>query len=262
MLPKFYLQFLFKKLARPALPIFTGTLLAIFLFSTLSSFPDGQLHLKFYLSSDLGFFNRSVDVGILTHPDSDHAAGLIGVLSRFRVSNIIYNSEGETQTFLSFKEAVERQKKNGAKVYTVKSGDRVKIGDISVNFLWPISAAGSSRTNDLSIVSLVKFKDFEVLLPGDQEVMEAEKMLAAVDVPAVEVLKVAHHGSKNGLSRRILERLKPQLAIISAGKNNRYGHPHGQVLELLKEFTVRILRTDEEGTVEVASDGQSFWLTK
>src|SRR3989338_3438230 len=168
MLLKFYLQFLFKKLARPALPIFTGTLLAIFLFSILYSFPDGQLHVKFYdvgqgdatfirtakgssilidggpdnksldyLSSDLGFFNRSVDVVILTHPDSDHAAGLIGVLRRFRVSNIIYNSEGETQTFLSFKEAVERQKKNGAKVYTVKSGDRVKIGDISVNFLWP-----------------------------------------------------------------------------------------------------------------------------
>ena len=291
----YYFQFLIKKTWKPVIPIFTGTLLSIFLIGSLNVFPDGNLHLKVYdvgqgdslfiktpkgstvlidggpddqvmksLSWDLGFFNRTIDVVILTHPHADHVTGLTDVLKRFKVRRIIFDSPGESLTFKAFISEVERQRKAGAEVYTVKSGDRIRLGETSLDILWPPTGelSASANPNDLSIVSLLKFRDFEALLPGDQEVSEAEKMLYSVEVPNIEVLKVAHHGSKNGLSRKILSLLRPEIAIISVGKNNRYGHPSPQTLKLLADFGSKLLRTDLNGTVEVITDGTKVWLKR
>lgn len=290
---RYYFQFLIKKTWRPIIPIFTGTLLAVFLIGSLNVFPDGNLHLKIYdvgqgdsifiktpkgstvlidggpddqvlknLSWDLGFFNRTIDVMILTHPHADHVTGLTDVLKRFNVRRIIFDSPGESLTFKAFVRETERQKKAGAEVYTVKSGDRVKLGETSLDILWPevVESSTSANPNDLSIVALLRFRDFEALLPGDQEVGEAEKMLATVKVPAVEVLKVAHHGSKNGVSRKILSLLRPKISIISAGKNNKYGHPSPQTVKMLQDFGSKLLRTDLNGTVEIITDGSKIWL--
>jgi len=289
----YYFQFLIKKTWKPVIPIFTGTLLSIFLIGSLNVFPDGNLHLKVYdvgqgdslfiktpkgstvlidggpddqvmksLSWDLGFFNRTIDVVILTHPHADHVTGLTDVLKRFKVRRIIFDSPGESLTFKAFISEVERQRKAGAEVYTVKSGDRIRLGETSLDILWPPTGelSASANPNDLSIVSLLKFRDFEALLPGDQEVSEAEKMLYSVEVPDIEVLKVAHHGSKNGLSQKILSALRPEIAIISVGKNNRYGHPSPQTVKMLQDFGSKLLRTDLNGTVEVITDGTQVWL--
>ncbi len=290
---RYYFQFLIKKTWKPVIPIFTGTLLAVFLIGSLNVFPDGNLHLKFYdvgqgdslfiktpkgstvlidggpddqvmksLSWDLGFFNRTIDVMILTHPHADHVTGLTAVLKRFNVRRIIFDSPGESLTFKAFISEVERQKKAGAEVYSVKSGDRIRLGETSLDILWPkvTESSTSANPNNLSIVSLLKFRDFEALLTGDQEVAEAEKMLYSVAVPNIEVLKVAHHGSKNGLSAKILSALRPEVAIISVGKNNRYGHPSPQTLKLIADFGSKLLRTDLNGTVEVITDGTKVWL--
>ena len=85
-------------------------------------------------------------------------------------------------------------------------------------------------------------------------------MLALSDSRRVNYLKVPHHGSKNGLTKELLETIKPEVAVISVGKNNSYGHPHEETLKLLRDKDIKILRTDEKGDIEVVNDGKKWWI--
>ncbi len=295
MKPVFYFQFLFRKISRPAIPVFTGTLLAVFLFRSIISLPDGRLHLKFYdvgqgdavfirtpggnqilvdggpdgrvlekLYADMPFFDRTIELIVLTHPHADHVGGLVEVLRRFKAKHIVYNAAAyESGVYRQFLSQVEEQAGNGAVVHHLGKDQRISLGDVSLEVLWPpleSTASTAANPNNLSLVSELRFKDFEVFLPGDQEQNEAARMLENVKIGSVEVLKVAHHGSKNGLNEQLLEVLKPQLAVISAGANNKYGHPHQQTLDRLRDGGIKVLRTDVDGTIEIVSDGQKFWL--
>ncbi len=113
--------------------------------------------------------------------------------------------------------------------------------------------------NGFSIVQRISYGDFDALFTGDIGPPVAE-MVAGSDGVGVEILKVPHHGSKNGLTQGLLDAARPKLAVISVGKKNRYGHPHKETIQLLSNAAIKLLRTDLDGEIEVVTDGKRWWI--
>jgi competence protein ComEC len=230
------------------------------------------------LSHNLPFWDRKIEAIVLTHPDADHLTGLIDVIKRYSVSQFVVNSiMVDSSGFREFREAVLEE---GTKIYSPQAGDKIRVGPMGFAVLWPKkklgnasiwqdqklaendnlanadilgSATYSGETNDTSIVLKLSYGDFDALLTGDISTKVDEQL----DVSPVEVLKVPHHGSKYSTSEGLLEKLKPSLAIISVGKNS-FGHPTSETLERLRARDIKILRTDQAGTIEIISDGKNW----
>jgi len=117
--------------------------------------------------------------------------------------------------------------------------------------------------NDFSVVTILRFGEFDALLTGDisQEISDviAEQLMVSAS-RTIDYLKVPHHGSKNGLTQKLLDASNPEVAVISSRKNNSYGHPHEETLKLLRDKGTKLLRTDEMGDVGVESDGKKVWV--
>jgi competence protein ComEC len=223
------------------------------------------------LGKNLPFWDRKIEVVALTHPQADHMTGLIEVVKRYEVGEMMAPwVVNETPEFWELRRRVMEK---GIKVKELVKGDELRVGGMRLKVLWPetrggnelawgggseAEVLGASYPGDVNEVSLVlegSFGKFDWLLTGD--VSEKEEGLMEVD--EVEVLKVAHHGSRYSTSEGFLEKVKPELAVISVGERNRFGHPTATVLERLVETGAKVLRTDEEGTVVIASDDQRWW---
>jgi competence protein ComEC len=219
------------------------------------------------LSSYMPFWDRTIEVVILTHPDRDHMAGLIDVFKRYTVKNYVENyTETSKVEYQVLKSLVGG---SGARVVTAREGTRIGIGKIYLDILNGYEDNGvekkvisDSETNDLSLVTLLKYNKFEALLTGDAPSGVLENLYLYGYLPeAVNYIKISHHGSKTGLTRALLELIKPEVAIISVGKNG-YGHPADEIVNLLEEKKVGIFRTDLNGNVEIVSDGNTWWREK
>lgn len=237
------------------------------------------------LSDHLPFWDRKIELLILTNPDRDHYGGMIEVFRRYKVESFVSPGiKKEDASFIILEQEAAREK---AAISSLITGQDIKIGGISLQTLWPTSAyllqetseemlhpggvtkVLGSRTpqkadsvNQTSLVFKLTHGEFDVLLTGDiappatdELVSLARGRLAKLEV---EVLKVPHHGSKNGLTESLLDAAKPRLAVVSVGKNNRYGHPHEEVIKLLKDRAVKILRTDIDGEIEIVTDGKKW----
>ena len=225
------------------------------------------------LSSHLPFWDRQIELVVATHPEYDHLTGLVSVIQRYRILQIVSNSLlAESGVFQKFRaEVVSRQ----IPVHSPKAGEEIKIGGIKLKILYPPEKLGeeivwktlvqpkvlglstyTGNFNKTAIVTLLEFGDFQTLLTGDVGVEEEAKILPALS--EVEVLKVAHHGSKYSTSESLLAATRPKLAVISVGANNRYGHPASEVLERLRAVGAKIRRTDLEGEIELVSDGENW----
>ena len=193
-----------------------------------------------------------------THPDADHATGLIDVIERYVVTQFLINSKGkDSGTFKAFKQAVLTE---GSSVYFPKKGDQVNLGPLRMVFLWPegqdqvLGASTIEReANETSVVFTLAFGRFEALFPGDI----SSAIEALIDFPDVDLLKLSHHGSKYSTSQEFLEESEPEMAIISVGKNS-FGHPTKEVINRLEKEGIKLLRTDQEGEIEIISDGQTW----
>lgn len=223
------------------------------------------------LGNHLPFWDKDLEMVILTHPEADHLNGIISVIDRYSVRQIIGNSlVSSSGTFSKFREEVIREK---IPVYSPKYGDKIKIGKLTFQILWPreklgdelvwqskadsqVLGAYAGSFNETSVVSLLEYGQFQTLLTGDIGFKEEQSFLA--DLGGADVLKVGHHGSKYSTSKDLLEKLKPALAVISVGLKNNYGHPSKEVLERLKEAGAKVWRTDLDGEVEVVSDGERW----
>ncbi|MBI2622413.1 hypothetical protein HYW66_02160, partial [Candidatus Microgenomates bacterium] len=145
------------------------------------------------------------------------------------------------------------------KVIKTAAGDRIKTGEgLALTTLWPPAEFSASDPNDLSVVLLLDFSSLDVLLTGDANIQTGFYNNVGQEI---DILKVAHHGSRTGTDEEFLDKVRPRLAVISVGKNNSYGHPHSEAMKILRDKDIKILRTDEDGEVEVVSDGQS-WSVK
>jgi competence protein ComEC len=205
---------------------------------------------------------KRLDAVALTHAHQDHIGGLAAVLENFRVGQLWIGRETETPALARLKEeAAER----GVLIRHELRGQSFLWDGVRVDFLWPQISPGevaaSAKNND-SLVMRLQYKERSLLLPGDAEKAAEYTMLSESGGAGLQadVLKVGHHGSKNSTMPEFLESVGPKIAIISAGEENPYGHPSGELLERLETRGVRILRTDREGEVSVVTDGERIWV--
>lgn len=207
------------------------------------------------------FWDRRIELVILTHPEDDHLAGLIGVVRRYKLDLYAeYNQEIGTELAEVLKKEVGGR---GVKTLNLTSGTKLRLGKIYLDILHPdigYQPSAISDTNDLSIVFLLKYGGFKALFTGDISPAVSDQLSVISSVQRIDYVKIPHHGSKNGISQKLLEATKPKVAIISVGKNNPYGHPHQEILKILKDSGVKILRTDKMGDVEIESDGKKFFV--
>jgi len=216
------------------------------------------------------FWDRRLEAVVMTHADADHATGLIEVFRRYEVNSFIANEfKHGTQVFSLLLDEVQKEE---VEVINPMAGMSMLIGLMHLDIVWPLPehdrfaanvlAAQDPPTspNDLSAVFVLRYGDFDALLTGDIGPKTANKLAISGAIGDVEYLKVPHHGSKNGLTLDLLDKAMPEVAVISAGRRNRFGHPHGEIIKMLENGKVRILRTDEAGDVVVASDGNRLWV--
>ena len=213
----------------------------------------------FALGERLPFWDRSLDLVVLTHPQEDHLVGLVGVLERYRVGQILDSGEEcAIEACQRFWELVEAKEIPYRKA---EAGMQVELGDgVRIEVFHPppgLLRGTGSDVNNNSVVLKVTMGQASLLLTGDIE-EEGETALLASGQPLRSlVLKAPHHGAAASLTPRFLREVSPQLVIISVGENT-FGHPAPETLAKLSGLTT--LRTDEEGTIEVVTDGERYWV--
>jgi len=211
------------------------------------------------LAADMPFYDRTIDLVIATHPDSDHIAGLVDVLNRYHVNTILLPRVGKKSVL--FDRFLEAIRKNGASVREGAGPQTIMLDQgISFTVLNPRKGETYSQTNDFGIAGLLRYGKLNVVLTADITGEREEAMMPFLPSP-VDILKVAHHGSKYSSSLPFLRHILPHLAVISVGKNNRYGHPTPEALARLARVGAHIWRTDQGGDLRVFSDGKSYWTT-
>jgi competence protein ComEC len=213
--------------------------------------PDGKKVME-KLGEYVPFWDRNIEVVIATHPDEDHISGLTDVMENYNVGEVIDNDvNSDTQIYKKFKDTIQQK---GIGEIEGKSGMDINIGEnIKMKILSPDGTQDKNNpkdTNLSSIVAKLTYGDKSFLFTGDFPT-EGEPMLISKNLDLhSEILKVAHHGSKYATSDEFLSAVKPEEAVISVGKNNRYGHPAQEVLDRLTSHKIKIIRTDEKGDIE------------
>lgn len=218
--------------------------------------PDSSVLQK--LSDQMPFYDRSLDLIILSHPEKDHLFGLLEVLKRYKVENILWT--GVVRDTAEWREWQSAIKKEGAEIKIVKAGQRIILQEenpkIYIDVLYPFENLEGKEvkdSNSTSIVARLTIGEKSFLFTGDIGKVDEEKLLDKnIDS---DILKVAHHGSKYSSSEEFLKKVSPDIAVIQVGKNN-YGHPAPGVLASLEKFGIKVLRTDINGDIKFTSDGK------
>jgi len=219
------------------------------------------------LSNHTPFWERKISLAILTHPHNDHFAGFNQVLKRYEVS--VFGMEKLENKTQGYKRLVQDINNNNIKINYLFAEDSFKTEDgLKIYIMAPNESflAKTSPNNIIgetkefsSLITKISYGSFHVILTGDSQVEELKEAVDSHNLSSVDVLQVPHHGSKTGLNSKILEVIKPKIAVISVGADNRYGHPTFYILNLLKDLSIKTYRTDLEGDVEIVSDRNS-WL--
>lgn len=222
--------------------------------------PDPDLLLR-RLGERLPFWQRDVDIMLLTHPHEDHVAGLVPVLERFDVRRVL--DPGREYANPSYARFASLAAVEGPGVYQLaRAGQQFLLGSAELRILYPSAADAAAPlpeddVNNASVVAVLRSGGFSALLEGDAEAPVEAMLLDRGLVPDIDLLKVGHHGSESSSTPAFLAAARPEIALISCGVDNDYGHPHAITLEHLAEIPGLIVhRTDLEGTVEVSVDAR------
>ncbi|MEK7579843.1 MAG: ComEC/Rec2 family competence protein [Patescibacteria group bacterium] len=211
--------------------------------------PDNSIVKK--LPKAMSFWDRTIDLVILTHPDKDHIAGLLEVLKRYQVKGIVETGvKCEKPECLVWENLKNREE---AVIVSPKLGDSITLDEnTKILILHPfekVSGEYFSKANNTSIVAKLTYGEHKFLFTGDIEKQVEEKLvLAGVDIDS-DYLKTPHHGSKTSSTEIFLDAVSPLAAFISLGLDNSYGHPHREVTERLENKDIKYYRTDASGTI-------------
>ncbi len=271
-------------------------LVVVLIWSAVGTLPDGKLHLyvldvgqgdalllrtpggrvilvdggpdPLILTSHLGrilpFWQRRIDLVVATHGDSDHLSGLVPVVERYRVGHVMEPADMGANALIDQWHASLQAA--DVEVIPAAHGQRVHFGeDIILEVLHPPANAtrtGESDDNKNSVVLRIRMGRCALLLTGDIDTQTEERLLDRGLLSQATLLKVSHHGAGDSTSARFLSVVKPKIAVISVGEDNRFNHPSDRVLQELQTMDCDVLRTDLHGTIEYVTDGKQSWIKR
>ena len=196
-----------------------------------------------------------IDYVLISHFDTDHCGGILTIMEKVKVKNIIISEQAEhSENYERFKKLMIHKK---IRLIEVKKGDKIKIGRYSeFKILFPTSRLLSENPlNNNSIVAQFNYNNFKMLFTGDIEKLAEQQILKAEKAEIrADILKVAHHGSKTSSIPEFIKAVKPKIALIGVGKNNTFGHPNKQTIKNLENIKCRIYRTDIQGEIIIKID--------
>jgi len=262
----------------------------VLVWAAVASLPDGRLHVSFLdvgqgdailiqtpaghrllidggpspaallaaLGRYLPFWDRRIDMVMLSHPHDDHVRGLLSVLDRYHVRQVLVSDVSHHSSV--YQQWRQQLSEKSIPLLAVQYPLRVDFGDGPTMEVLPPDTNYYDNLDETSLVARLSWDRASFLLTGD---LEADGLLEFRDTGwslACTVLKVPHHGSDEAVNERLLAMAHPDLAIISVGADNRFGHPAGETLACLEQAGIRVLRTDQAGTVEVTTDGERYWV--
>jgi len=210
------------------------------------------------VSQYLPFYDREIELIVLTHPHADHLVGLVEVLKRYKVDKILLTKvKNGDSGYSEFLNLIEEKK---VPYDIAKEKIDYNLGEnFDLDILYPFESIEGKEYEDLnetSIVAKLSFDNVSFLFTGDAN-QEVEKKLLSSDLKS-NVLKVGHHGSKYSSSLDFLKAVNPKYAIIQSGKENKFGHPHLITLRHLENLRVEILRNDEKGDIVCERRGENL----
>ena len=221
------------------------------------------------LGQEMPFWDRTIDLIILTHPEHDHIAGFLEVLKSYRVENILYTGiVRDTFEYKEWQKLIEQERiEDAAQIKIAKAGQRISFAETVpvpyIEILYPfenLQAQEVKNSNNTSIITKLVFGENSFLFTGDAyQSVERELFKKGVDINS-DVLKVGHHGSKTSSAEDFIVEVSPQIAVISSGKDNSYGHPNSETLATLEKYGTYILRTDINNDIKILCDSQSLKL--
>lgn len=200
---------------------------------------------------------KKFDYIIATHPHEDHIGNMDKILDKYTVSNFYAPKKLSNTTY--FKSMVKSLKRKNLKINIANSDKTIDLGlNCYGKFLAPKNTT-YDNINNYSAVLKICYKDSIFIFTGDAECLSEDEILDKYKNLQCDVLKLGHHGSSTSTSDNFLDQLSPKIAIISCGKNNRYGHPSKKTIKKLKKRKIRTYRTDIDGTIILTSDGKNIY---
>ena len=221
---------------------------------------------KYIITPYLKYYGiTKIDYCIITHSDSDHVSGIIEILEqkygdKIEIDNFLLQDPDDTLKDDTYKQILQLAGNNCKKVSYIKRFDMIKDGKLNLVCVHPESGYMAESANAYSTVISITHGSDSILLTGDLEKDGEKQVLDILNQSnyafpeSYTILKAAHHGSKNSTSEEFLQRINPDMTIISCGKNNRYGHPHDELLNRLEKINTTVLRTDIDGAIILPLD--------
>lgn len=218
------------------------------------------------LNAVMGAGDQTIDMLMLSHPDADHLFGLVDVVRDYEVQTILMPDVAKTTAvYRAWTEGINHE---GATLHIIKDRQTFTLPDgllLTILSPTPQTYHEGEPANDASIVARFDYGQRSFLFTGDEEQQVEERLLAQPDLATlldVDVLKVPHHGSKTSSTKAFIDAVSPSIAVISVGKDNKYGHPSALVLDRYERAYSRILRTDQLGRIRLSTDGQNIQWPK
>jgi len=239
------------------------------------------------LRQNMPFWDKSLEVLLITHTDADHIGGCADVLNNYQIDELFLADTAASETYKNVLKQLLTRKSQQTKIKSAFLGQQISFTSGGrLLFLAPdegrlpmvnsnansfsetllsdatlLEPHGDDDPNERSIILLLKYFNFDFLLMGDAS---QENELALLDrglIKNVEGIKIGHHGSKTSSNQEFISKIQPETAVISCGYNNKFGHPSLEVMQILNRHQVQVLRTDELGTIKLITDGNTYWIS-
>lgn len=199
----------------------------------------------------------SIDLIIISHPHADHIGQLAQIMEAYPVDEVWFS--GNTASSGTFQQAAEAVLESEADYYEPRAGETFDIGSLGIEILHPSELTG--ELNEDSISARFTYGDVSLIFTGDAYKNEEREMIARTDDMHAQIIQLGHHGSNTSTDAQFIEAIQPEVAIYSAGKDNSYGHPHAETIDVIENAGVDLYGTDVHGTILVETDGKTYDIT-